>query len=154
MQLFSWSRRWMNRPADVQTRRSFLGRLLGIPLAGAASGVTRPPWATPVYALDEFYVAGFRYHEGPRLVSRLAPGEMLELVAEPDNPHDPNAVRISWRGAKLGYVPRAINGHITRLLAQEAPIECRVTHVVREAEPWRTLRVAVTLVISVQEVQG
>ena len=28
---------------------------------------------------------------------------------EPDNPHDANAVRVSWRGRKLGYVPRREN---------------------------------------------
>jgi hypothetical protein len=36
------------------------------------------------------------------------PGHRLALVAEPDNPHDPNAVAV-WNDARslqLGYVPR------------------------------------------------
>src|SRR5689334_23732236 len=33
----------------------------------------------------------------------------LDLVREPENPHDANAVRVEWRGRKLGYVPRRDN---------------------------------------------
>lgn len=38
------------------------------------------------------------------------PGARLALVAEPDNPHDPNAVGI-WNGERTlqaGYVPREV----------------------------------------------
>jgi hypothetical protein len=37
------------------------------------------------------------------------------LVREPDNPHDPNAVRVELAGLYLGYVPR----HIAQDLAPE-----------------------------------
>ena len=30
------------------------------------------------------------------------------LVREPDNPHDPNAIRVALGGSYLGYVPRDI----------------------------------------------
>jgi len=38
------------------------------------------------------------------------PGRLLELVPEPDNPHDPNAVAV-WneeRTLQAGYVPREV----------------------------------------------
>lgn len=54
-------------------------------------------------------LAGYRYYEAPALAAVLQPGETLDLVREPDNPHDANAVRVEWRGRKLGYVPRASN---------------------------------------------
>ena len=37
------------------------------------------------------------------------------LVREPDNPHDPNAIRVEVGGLYLGYVPR----HIAKDLASE-----------------------------------
>lgn len=37
----------------------------------------------------------------------LAPFEgECDLVREPDNPHDPNAIMVLYQGKKLGYVPR------------------------------------------------
>jgi len=54
-------------------------------------------------------LAGFRYAEASQVWSELRLGDALELVREPDNPHDRNAVRVDWRGRKLGYVPRAEN---------------------------------------------
>jgi hypothetical protein len=33
-------------------------------------------------------------------------GVEVELVAEPDNPHDANAISVRWRGRVLGYLSR------------------------------------------------
>jgi len=43
-------------------------------------------------------LAGFRYGEGAALWLQLREGDALELVREPHNPHDANAVRVEWRG--------------------------------------------------------
>ncbi len=42
----------------------------------------------------------------------------LVLVAEPHNPYDPYAVRIQWRGVKIGYVPRQVSEEVAKLIAQ------------------------------------
>jgi len=63
-------------------------------------------------------LAGFRHHAAPRLWSALARGSRLSLQAERDNPHDPDAVAVYWRGAKLGYLPRSENLVASRLLAR------------------------------------
>src|SRR4026208_151566 len=73
-------------------------------LAGAAAGqgvqllVERSP------------LAGFRSPELAAVMPVLQHGDALDLVREGENPHDPNAVRVEWRGRKLGYVPRSENG--------------------------------------------
>jgi hypothetical protein len=54
-------------------------------------------------------LAGYRYHSAPALVEHFAPGTTLDLIRESDNPHDASAVRVEWRGNKLGYVPRTHN---------------------------------------------
>ena len=43
-------------------------------------------------------LAGYRYGEAAALWPLLRPGDALELVREADNAHDPNAVRVDWRG--------------------------------------------------------
>jgi hypothetical protein len=71
-------------------------------------------------------LAGFRYYEAPRLFDQLRPGETLALVREPDNQHDANAVRVDWRGHKLGYVPRRQNAALAWALDRGQPLEARV----------------------------
>jgi HIRAN domain-containing protein len=55
-------------------------------------------------------VAGISFRAGEALDASFDPGERLELVPEPDNEHDPNAVAI-WNEdetLQAGYVPREI----------------------------------------------
>lgn len=47
----------------------------------------------------------------------LRPGDRLELVRVPDNPSDPNAIKIYTRDrVKVGYVPRKDNLILARLM--------------------------------------
>ena len=71
-------------------------------------------------------LAGFRYHEAPRLFGQLHPGEPLELKREPDNPYDSNAVRVEWRGHKLGYVPRTQNAALAWAMDRGETLDARV----------------------------
>jgi hypothetical protein len=78
-------------------------------------------------------LAGFRYGEAAAVMPLLQPGDALELVREGDNLHDPNAVRVEWRGRKLGYVPRRQNGALAWGLDRGTPLRARVSRV--EAHP-------------------
>ncbi len=78
-------------------------------------------------------LAGFRYYEAPRLAEQMSPGEGLELAREPDNPYDFNAIRVVWRGQKLGYVPRRQNGALAWAMDRGAHFEARVVE--RERRP-------------------
>ena len=59
-----------------------------------------------------FFVAGFPYHAGPKLIDRLSVGDLLRLVREHDNPHDTRAVAIYYEDDRIGYVPRSQNHEI------------------------------------------
>ncbi len=72
-------------------------------------------------------VAGFKYYDGKALWDGIKVGDRLNLVREPDNPHDGNAVRIEWNGRKLGYVPRRENAHLARQMDLGAAVEGRIT---------------------------
>lgn len=71
-------------------------------------------------------LAGFRYYEARAQFAHLTPGDRLALVREPDNPHDSRAVRVEWRGRKLGYVPRAHNAALAWALDTGEPLSARV----------------------------
>lgn len=82
-------------------------------------------------------VAGFQYHAGRALFPLMNLGDRLELVREPDNPHDARAVRVEWRGAMIGYAPRADNVDLARLMDKGIPVEGRVTHLQKSRDPWK-----------------
>ncbi|PJF46488.1 MAG: hypothetical protein CUN48_13545 [Candidatus Thermofonsia Clade 3 bacterium] len=83
------------------------------------------------------HVAGFQYHDGPRVLEHLALGDALTLTHERDNPHDVLAVRIDWHGIKLGYIPRPENADIAARLIMGERLLARIDTLDPEAEPWR-----------------
>lgn len=88
-------------------------------------------------------LAGFQYHAGEALWERLRVGDALELVREPDNPYDPWAVRVDWRGIKLGYLPRAQNRTVAAELDRGGRLIARIAALQRHRNPWQRLRIEV-----------
>ena len=80
-------------------------------------------------------LAGFAYAEAAAVMPMLQPGDALSLVREEDNPHDPNAVRVEWRGRKLGYVPRRQNAALAWGLDRGTPLRARVSRLVVHPNP-------------------
>ena len=72
-------------------------------------------------------LAGYRYAEAAKVWPLLKLGDELELSLEADNPHDANAVRVAWRGRKLGYVPRAENAALAWAMARGERVSARVS---------------------------
>ena len=80
-------------------------------------------------------LAGFRYAEASQVWSELRIGDPLELVREPDNPHDRNAVRVDWRGRKLGYVPRAENEALAWAMDRGERVTARISRLQEHRNP-------------------
>jgi HIRAN domain len=56
-------------------------------------------------------VAGAGQHHADALLSEaVAPGQLLLLLRDPGNPHDPNAIQVhpAGGGAQVGWVPREL----------------------------------------------
>jgi hypothetical protein len=132
----------------TRPRREFLKGLLALPLLGAPSVASAAGPAVREYDLTIFPVAGFPYYKGPELLDRLQPDVPLRLVLEPDNRYDQRAVRIEAFGRHIGYVPRADNRPINRLLVQEAPVQARVFTAPPRRPGCDSVMVAVSLGIS------
>jgi len=80
-------------------------------------------------------LAGFRYGEAAALWPLLRAGDALELVREPDNPFDANAVRVEWRGHKLGYVPRRDNAALAWGMDRGMALRARVSRLSEHRNP-------------------
>ena len=59
--------------------------------------------------IAQFFVAGLIYSDCDLNNLKLPRNAKLTLVFEPENPHDNLAIRIEYKGTKLGYVPRESN---------------------------------------------
>jgi hypothetical protein len=80
-------------------------------------------------------LAGFRYAEATQVWPELRVGDRLDLVREPDNPHDRNAVRVDWRGRKLGYVPRAENAALAWAMDRGERLGARISRLQAHRNP-------------------
>lgn len=72
-------------------------------------------------------LAGFRYHEAAKVWDELRVSDRLDLVREPGNAYDFNAVRVEWRGCMLGYVPRAENQALAWAMDRGETVSARVS---------------------------
>jgi len=97
-------------------------------------------------------LAGYQYHAGRAVYPLLRVGERLSLHREPDNPYDPRAVRVDWRGVQLGYVPRLDNLDLARLMDRGVQVEARILHLEPSRNPWR--RVLLEIVVTEEEAEA
>jgi len=107
-------------------RRGFMQALLS--MSGMASLGIRPTFGrvAPRQLIQQSPLAGFQYHEGENLWPRLAIGDALQLIREPFNPYDSQAVRIDWRGQKLGYVARRDNTAVSQMLDRKVRLTANI----------------------------
>jgi hypothetical protein len=102
-------------------------KLLAAAAAGlAAAGAPPARGAEAVIVMQRSPLAGFRHYAAPETWRGMAVGERLQLVREPDNPYDANAVRVEWQGVMLGYVPRRDNAAVARQMDRGTVLEARV----------------------------
>ena len=98
------------------------------------------PWAQARILIQSSPLAGFQFYRGKILWGEMKVGDPLTLTREPDNPYDPNAVRVDWRGEKLGYVPRADNADLARHMDRGTKVEARISRLTEDRSPWKRIR--------------
>ncbi len=88
-------------------------------------------------------LAGAQYHALAEVWPQLKVGDRLTLVREPENRHDPRAIRVEWQGRKLGYLPRAENRAASAALDQGERLVARIARLRDDPNPWRRLEIEV-----------
>lgn len=84
-------------------------------------------------------LAGLRHAEAAEAWTELRLGDELALVREADNPFDANAIRVEWRGRKLGYVPRRDNAALAWALDRGDRLRARVSRCEWHPNPARRI---------------
>lgn len=124
-------------------RRGFLRGLAGAVggvLASQGAGKAAKPERTELQVSP---VAGFQYHDAPKVWNDLKVGQPVALVREPNNEDDPRAVRVEWNGVMLGYLPRNENGAVCHQIDAGKTITGEVARLNADALPWDRIRVKV-----------
>jgi hypothetical protein len=90
-----------------------------------------------VHVYKDVSVAGVTFEGRQRFVKMLNPRSTVKLEADPDNPYDPNAVKVIADGNHVGFVPRNLaaalkewdtyTGVITRLPSKNRTHGIRLT---------------------------
>lgn len=96
-------------------------------------------------------VAGFQHHLGPRFLPHLKAGDILTLRREPGNRHDPRAIRVEWRGAMLGYVPKEANFTAAQLIDRGMVLRARIGELRAGGDPRQRLMIEVSAEPQVEE---
>ena len=121
--------------------RFFLPLLLGLVISlTALAGEVR-------ILVQSSPLAGFRYYAGETLWHEMREGDRLALVREADNPHDANAVRVEWRGQKLGYLPRAENRSVAAAMDGGEAVDARIARLRQHRNPWQRVLIEVFVVL-------
>lgn len=117
-------------------------RLWRVALAGcafAAVAAAQDPQRGVRLLVQSSALAGFRYHAAQQIWPELRVGDSLDLAREADNPHDASAVSLSWRGRKLGYVPRRENAALAWGLDRGEALKARISRLVPHPNPARRI---------------
>ena len=88
-------------------------------------------------------LAGFQYHTGTANWEQMREGDRLRLVRESDNSHDPKAVRVEWKGAILGYLPRRENAAVAAAMDAGEAVDARIARLREHRNPWQRVLIEV-----------
>ena len=87
--------------------------------------------------------AFFRGRDILNAVNEMQPGQRLTFEREPENPHDPNAVKALVEGVHIGYVGREYAGWVCNSMDEGVVYEGVVTSMQAgqkgNLEPWITM---------------
>lgn len=121
----------------MRSANRFLFALLA--LASVLPGLAQERAASVRLLVQSSPLAGFRYYAAAEVWDELRIGDRLELWRESDNPHDGNAVAVTWRGRKLGYVPKRDNAALAWGLDRGERLQARISRLAPHPNPARRI---------------
>ena len=104
----------------------------------------------------KFYVAGVQHHELYKVIPSLKEGDELNLIPEPTNKFDPNAVAIKFlinstgQDVMIGYVPKKFSSDVSAAL-EVGDAKCIITKLNRDAKPWEQCEVKISEIPEISE---
>ncbi|MBA4154734.1 HIRAN domain-containing protein [Flavobacterium sp.] len=124
------------------TRGNFLRNLIGL------YGIASLPFEMvkqyqKVYLLQCF-VRGFQYYNGPQIIDEINQSGLLEMVREPKNKYDKNAIALHFNQQKIGFIPMESNEMLAVLLDTGLlTLQAEITHIEKMAMDWEKIHIAI-----------
>lgn len=96
----------------------------------------------------EFFVAGVQYHSLKYYIDEIEVGFPLNMVPEPENKYDHNAIKLVYCAADeslamIGYVPKKLSAEVTAFIRTCPEPVCIITELNKGADPWNKLCVEI-----------
>lgn len=88
------------------------------------------------------HVAGLPHHNYESVADSIKPGDELDLVREPDNAFDPNAIAIYHNEQKIGYVKAIHTGGIHPYF-DKLSLRTIITDHDRQVPHWKAVKFSV-----------
>ncbi len=129
----------------VFLRKIVFGLISSFTLITTGKQGRRTPYKKSEILIQQSPVAGFQFYEAEQLWPLLKNGDSVELIAEPDNRYDDNAVKIMWNNYQLGYLPRGENIPVSQMLNRQIVLSARIGELNESRNPWNRIRVDVVL---------
>lgn len=126
-------------------RKGFLQKLLTTTGILALGRITPPCSITEEIEILACQVAGYQYHFGPVIESKMISGAPVRLVREPYNVHDYCAIAIYFTDIKIGYIPMEYNFVLARLLSGGIRIKAHIGECNPHLDPWERVRVYIPM---------
>jgi len=95
------------------------------------------------FHLFKFFIAGVKFHQLDTVIDELTLDMVLDLVPEPTNKFDPNAVKIMHNGVMLGYVPKKFSSEVSARIEAGQVVTCKLIEINRTAQPWEKAKVTI-----------
>ena len=92
----------------------------------------------------QFYIAGVQHHDSYKVLNIIKEDDFLQMVLEPSNKYDPNAVRLEWRDTMIGYVPARLSPEVTALVMSDEDLYgCKIIEFNKDSKPWEQFKVSI-----------
>lgn len=132
-------------------RRDFIkaigSALVGLSVPAITQSVESAIKTAQVKLLQTSPIAGFQYHQGEVIWTDLYQSAALQLTREPENKYDARAVRVDFKGQKLGYIPRVDSAAVSQLLDRGEQVQAYIVDLKMSDDPWKREEVEVRWVI-------
>ena len=95
-----------------------------------------------------FFIAGVQHHQMHKVLKNMEVNDRLQLVLEPTNKYDPNAVRIErvrvdGEDVMCGYVPKKFSSEVTAAFEVGIVLEYVIIELNKTAKPWEQCKVEI-----------
>ena len=87
------------------------------------------PFSREIFLLDIIVAGTTHSPQIAQVYPHLEKGMVLRMQRQPTNKHDKNAIAILYEKIRIGYVPRALNLIISRLMDAGKAFFCRIEDV-------------------------